>query len=84
MGGTSFTGNPESYVKKAVYTGAPLGNLEGVGTLYWGLRQTSQCRLWKWSSEGSYTEDSERHVLEGSGNGAFIFIGVPQGEPKGT
>jgi hypothetical protein len=27
--------------------------------------------------EGSYTEDSERHVIEGSGNGAFLFIWAP-------
>jgi hypothetical protein len=26
--------------------------------------------------ESSYTEDSERHVIEGSGNGAFLFIGA--------
>jgi hypothetical protein len=27
--------------------------------------------------EGFYTEDSERHVIEGSGNGALLFIRVP-------
>jgi hypothetical protein len=26
---------------------------------------------------GSCTEDSKRHVIEGSGNGAFLFIGAP-------
>jgi len=52
------------------------------------LRKTCQGRPWKLSislplslytgsvretwREGSYTEDSERHVIEGSGNGAFI------------
>jgi hypothetical protein len=30
---------------------------------------------------GPYTEDSERHAIEGSGNGAF-FYWSPQGEPK--
>lgn len=27
--------------------------------------------------EGSYIEYSERHVVEGSGNGVFLFIGAP-------
>jgi hypothetical protein len=26
--------------------------------------------------EGSYTEDSERHVIEGSGNAAILFTGA--------
>jgi hypothetical protein len=26
--------------------------------------------------EGSHTDDSETHVSEGSGNGAFLFIGA--------
>jgi hypothetical protein len=26
--------------------------------------------------EGFYTEDLKRHVIEGSGNGAFLFIGA--------
>ena len=26
---------------------------------------------------GSYSEYSERHVIEGSGNGAFLFMGAP-------
>jgi hypothetical protein len=29
---------------------------------------------WK---ECSHTEDTERHVSEGSGNGAFLFTGAP-------
>jgi hypothetical protein len=33
--------------------------------------------------EGSHTEDSKRHVIEGSGKGAFLFTGSPKGEPKG-
>jgi hypothetical protein len=27
--------------------------------------------------EGFYTEDPKRRVIEGSGNGAFLFIGAP-------
>jgi hypothetical protein len=27
--------------------------------------------------EGSHTEYSKRHVIEGSGKGAFIFTGAP-------
>jgi hypothetical protein len=27
--------------------------------------------------EGSHTEDSKRHVVEGSGKGAFLFAGAP-------
>jgi hypothetical protein len=34
--------------------------------------------------EGSNTENSKRHVIEGSGKGAFLFTGAPLGEPKGT
>jgi hypothetical protein len=34
--------------------------------------------------EGSYNEDSERHVIQGSRNGAFVFIGVPQRKPTDT
>jgi hypothetical protein len=30
-----------------------------------------------WRGGGSYTEYSERHVIEGSGNGAFLFMGAP-------
>jgi hypothetical protein len=35
-------------------------------------------------SDGSYTEDSERHLTERSGIGAFLFIGAPKREPKVT
>jgi len=31
--------------------------------------------------EGSYTEDSVRHVREGTGNGAFLYR-APYSEPK--
>jgi hypothetical protein len=27
--------------------------------------------------EGSHTEDSKTHVIEGSGKGAFLFTGAP-------
>jgi hypothetical protein len=27
--------------------------------------------------EGAYIQDSERHVIEGSGSGAFLCIGAP-------
>jgi hypothetical protein len=27
--------------------------------------------------EGSHTEDSKRHVIEGSGKGEFLFTGAP-------
>jgi hypothetical protein len=36
---------------------------------------------WK---EGMYNEDSKRHVIQGSRNGDFIFIGVPQQELTGS
>jgi len=36
---------------------------------------------WK---EGLYNENSKRCVIQGSRNGAFVFIWVPQWEPIGT
>jgi len=36
---------------------------------------------WK---EGLYNEDSKRCVIQGSRNGAFVFIWVSQWEPIGT
>jgi hypothetical protein len=43
------------------------------------MKHLSLCRgfvtgTWR---EGSHTEDSKTHVIEGSGKGAFIFTGVP-------
>jgi hypothetical protein len=33
--------------------------------------------------EGSHTEDSNTHVIEGSGKGAFHFTGASYGKSKG-
>jgi hypothetical protein len=73
------------------------GSLRGTWKvfLFWGLCETCQGRLWNrcisllqrfcqgtWR-EGSHTEESERRVPEGSGNGVILFAGAPQREPKG-
>jgi hypothetical protein len=35
--------------------------------------------IWR---EGSHTEDSKRHIVEGSGKGAFLFTGLHKGNRK--
>jgi hypothetical protein len=56
-----FTGNPESYVRRVK---------EGFGNGYLSLYRGSVRGT---SREGSYTEDSDRQVMEGSGNRAFVL-----------
>jgi hypothetical protein len=73
-------------------SGLRKGNLEG-GYLYWGLwdmsgkvlegQHLSLCTdsvrgTWR---EGSHTEDSKKHIIEGSGKGAFLFY---RGSIRGT
>jgi len=80
--GGLFTGDFERQVKEGSRNGAPLstgalrGEPGGRGPLLETLRDMSRKALemdhhsiWR---EGSYTEDSERHVREGSGNRACL------------
>ena len=60
--GGSFTGNSESYVRH-VKKALEMSHL----TLYTGSMRRTQ-------RDGSYTEDSDRHVIEGSGNKHFIYM----------
>jgi hypothetical protein len=85
---SSFTGDSKKYLKEGPGNGASLssyglhkGNLEGgsfLGTQRHmprkALEHLSLYRGWR---EGSYTEDSKRRVIEGSGKGALLFIGAP-------
>jgi hypothetical protein len=83
----SFTGDPEGYNRKARETGIslhrrPVGELEG-WFVYRGLGEIGKDRSVKATSfslgargtwrEGSYTEDFERHVMEGSGTETFLL-----------
>ena len=57
-----FAGDFERRVKE--------GSGGGTSLSLWGL-----CEGTWW--EGSHTEDSKIHVVEGSGKGAFVFTGAP-------
>jgi hypothetical protein len=54
----SFTGNFERDSKRALCKRT---------VSFCGTSVRGSCR------EGSYTDDSDRHVMEGSGNGAFLL-----------
>jgi hypothetical protein len=61
--GGFFTGDSERHVR------------EGFGRGHLSLYRGSMRGTWR---EGSHTEDfKRRHVIEGSGKGAFLFTGAP-------
>jgi hypothetical protein len=62
-GGGSSTGDSERHMSRMVL------EMEHCSLCRGSVRGT-----WR---EGSYTEDSERQVTEGSGNSAFLFIDAP-------
>jgi hypothetical protein len=65
----------------AAMGGQPGGRAPLLGTLkatYISRKALEMEHLWR---EGCYTEDSVRHVIEGSGNKHF-FYRAPQGETK--
>jgi len=68
-GGASFTGDPGRYVKKALGMGVSIG-------------ATLHLRTWNLEG-GSYTEDFERYMKEGSSNRASISEGLHEGDLEG-
>jgi hypothetical protein len=78
---SSFTGDIERQIKKALEMECLClwklceGNLEV--NSFTGDSE-------KHVKEGSCSKDFETFVIDGSGNGAFLFVGTLQGEPNGT
>jgi hypothetical protein len=81
-----ITGSESGYFENisAENTTGDIGASGGGVPLLWTLRNMSRNTLdlehlsvVGTSKDSSYTEDSDSHVIKGSGNGAFVFIGDP-------